>query len=125
MRTIDPKVPWQQQLRPLTNEVAAVKSASQGDELVKIVLDGLPEEARTRGVYTENAIRERFLNVEKLARRLALVPEKDATIPTYLLSYLQSVFILQPSELISKAELNNEPVEFSALNTFDILNRTR
>lgn len=90
-----------------------------------MIVDSLPEQAKTRGVYTENALRERFLKVEELARRLALVPEKDGTIVTYALSYLQSMLIMQPKELISKAELNNEPVDFTQLNTYEILNRTR
>lgn len=88
-------------------------------------MNNLPDTAKTRGVYPENAIRERFIKVEQLARQLALVPEKDATLVTYALSYLQSVFVIQPKELISQAELNNEPVDFNQLNTFDILNRTR
>lgn len=145
MRAADPQVPWQEQLRPLSNEVEAVKRASgkafslserlfgrlrlfyftEGDELVKIVLDGLPAEAKTRGVYPENAIRERFLKVEKLARQLALVTDENAGLLTYALSYGQAALIIQPKELISQAELNNEPVDISQLNTFDILNRTR
>lgn len=88
-------------------------------------MDGLPDLAKKRGVYPENAIRERFLRVEQLARRLALVPEKDATIASYVLSYLQSMLIISPKELISQAELNNEPVDFNQLSTFDILNRAR
>lgn len=95
------------------------------DELVNIILDTLPEKAKMRGVYPENAIRERFLKVERLARQLALVPENDASIVTYVLSYLQSVLIIQPKELISQAELNNEPIDISKLSTFEILNRTR
>lgn len=98
---------------------------TEGDELVKIVLDGLPAEAKTRGVYPENAIRERFMKVEKLARKLALVTDESAGLPTYALSYLQAALIIQPKELISQAELNNEPVDISQLNTFDILDRTR
>lgn len=78
-----------------------------------------------RGVYPENAIRERFLKVERLARQLALVPEKDASLVTYVLSYLQSVLIIQPKELISQAELNNEAIDINKLSTFEILNRTR
>lgn len=90
-----------------------------------MILDALPETAKARGVYPENAIRERFLKVERLARQLALVPDKDATIALYILSYLQSMFIIQPKELISQAELNNEPIDYAKLNTFEILDRTR
>lgn len=88
-------------------------------------MDALPETAKTRGVYTECAIRERFFKVERLARQLALVPEKDATLVQYVLSYIQSVFIIQPNELISQAELNNQPTDYSKLSTFEILDRTR
>lgn len=101
------------------------KTTLEKDELVNVILDALPEKAKTCGVYPENAIRERFLKVERLARQLALVPEKDGSIVTYILSYLQSALIIQPKELISQAELNNEPIDFSKLSTFDILDRTR
>ena len=90
-----------------------------------MILDALPDQAKSRGVYPENAIRERFLKVERLARQLALVPAENATIVKYILSYLQSVLIIQPKELISQAELNNEPIDYAKLNTFEILDRTR
>lgn len=90
-----------------------------------VILNALPEEAKTRGIYPENAIRERFLKVERLARQLALVPDKDGKIITYILSYFQSVLVIQPRELISQAEINNEPFDYSKLSTFDILDRTR
>lgn len=160
LNSADFKQSWQKQLRPLKNEVEAVRKASgksmfttvqfssvqftlssriwnwivnafsfvicvEKDELVNVILDTLPEKAKARGVYPENAIRERFLKVERLARQLALVPEKDASIVTYVLSYLQSVLIIQPKELISQAELNNEPIDISKLSTFEILDRTR
>lgn len=97
----------------------------EGDELVAVVLSGVPAEARERGVFPEDALRERFIKVEKLARRLAIVPAEGARIPIYLLSFLQSVFILTPDNPISKEELNNEPIDFSTLDTYDILNRAK
>ncbi|XP_055313311.1 MICOS complex subunit Mic60 isoform X2 [Sitodiplosis mosellana] len=125
MRTVDSTKPWQDQLRPLDAEVEAVRRASEKDELVSVILDALPDKAKTRGVYPENAIRERFLKVERLARQLALVPAENATIVKYILSYLQAMLIIQPKELISQAELNNEPVDYAKLSTFEILDRTR
>lgn len=88
-------------------------------------MESLPAEAKSRGVYPEDALRERFLKVEKLARRLALVPAEGATLPKYLLSFAQAALVLQPSQPVTEAELNNEPFDFSQLNTFEILNRTR
>lgn len=93
--------------------------------MVAVVLSGVPLLAINRGVYPEDALRERFIKVEKLARRLALVPENGASLPIYLLSYIQSVFILTPENAISKEELNNEPVDISKFDTYDILNKAR
>lgn len=100
-------------------------STAEGDDLVKTILENLPNEAKTRGVYPEDALRERFLKVEKLARQLALVPAEGAGLPKYIISYVQAALVIQPNELITEAELNNEPFDVSKLSTFDILNRTR
>lgn len=98
---------------------------TEGDDLVKTVLESLPAEAKSRGVYPEDALRERFMKVEKLARRLALVPAEGATLPKYILSYVQAALVIQPNEVITEVELKNEPFDFSQLNTFEILNRAR
>lgn len=125
VRTGEPGVHWKNKLRPLKSEIRAVSKVAEGDELVAVVLKNLPSEAEDRGVFPEDALRERFLNVERLARKVALVPECGATIPIYILSYLQSVFILKPDEPISKDELQNKPFDYSNLDTYDILNRAR
>lgn len=97
----------------------------EGDELVAVVIQNLPQEAQERGVFPEDALRERFLNVERVARKLALVPEGGASLPKYFLSYLQSIFILTPDDPISQDELQNKKFDFSKLDTYDILNRAR
>lgn len=125
VRTGEPGVHWKNKLRPLKSEIGAVFKVAEGDELVAVVLKNLPREAEERGVFPEDALRERFLNVERLARKVALVPESGANIPVYILSYLQSVFILKPDEPISKDELQNKKFDYSKLDTYDILNRAR
>jgi len=121
----EPGTSWQLKLRPLASEVSSISAAAEGDELVTVVLKGVPSEARTRGVYPEDALRERFVKVEKLARQLALVPAEGARLPIYLLSFLQAVFIIRPSNPITEEELNNEPIDFSQFDTYDILNRAK
>ncbi|XP_055676725.1 MICOS complex subunit Mic60 [Lutzomyia longipalpis] len=117
---------WREGLVPLENAVKAVdKAAAENDKVVKTILGSLSSEALTRGVYPEEALRERFLKVDRLARRLALVPDTGARLPMYILSYLQSIFILTPDNPISKEELKDEIVDFSKLDTYDILNRAR
>lgn len=76
-------------------------------------------------MYPEDALRERFLKVEKLARRLALIPAEGASLPAYILSYVQAALVIQPNGAITDSELKNESFDFSQLNTFEILNRTR
>lgn len=89
------------------------------------VLQNLPKEAQERGVFPEDALRERFLIVERIARRLALVPENGGSLPIYFLSFLQSIFIIRPDNPISGDELENKPFDYSKLDTYDILNRAR
>ncbi|XP_052857264.1 MICOS complex subunit Mic60 isoform X1 [Drosophila gunungcola] len=125
VRTATPGVHYKEKLRPLKNEINAIAKVAKGDDLVAAVLQSMPQEAQERGVYPEDALRERFLNVERVARRLALVPEDGAGLPIYFLSYLQSLFILRPDNPISKDELENKPFDYSKLDTYDILNRAR
>lgn len=98
---------------------------TEGDEFVKTVLDAVPPVALERGVFPEEALRERFVKVDQLARRLALVKDDKAKMPMYVLSYLQSMFILTPANAISKEELKDEIVDFEKLDTYDIMNRAR
>ncbi|XP_043276511.1 MICOS complex subunit Mic60 isoform X4 [Venturia canescens] len=113
-------------VRPLEPEIKAVyKVAPKEDSLVKATIEGIPEEASKRGVFPEDALRERFLKVENMARRLALVPEEGASLPVYMLSYLQSFLLIKTINPISKSELSDEPIDTSKFNTYDILNRAR
>ncbi|KAL6446564.1 hypothetical protein ACFW04_001238 [Cataglyphis niger] len=107
-------------LRGLT---AAIKA--KGDALVCAAIQSIPEEAAKRGVIPEDVLRERFLKVESMARRLAMVPEEGAALPIYFLSYLQSFLIIKTVGPIPKTELEDEPIDVSSLNTYDILQRAR
>ncbi|KAL3268175.1 hypothetical protein HHI36_007302 [Cryptolaemus montrouzieri] len=126
LRSSCPGLPWQTQLRSLTPELNAVeKSAAEQDELVKAVLKAIPFEARDRGIFPEDALRERFLKVEKVARMVALVPAEGAALPVYILSFIQSLLLINAPSPIPQAELNNEETDFSELSTNDILQRAR
>ncbi|KAI4462079.1 mitofilin [Holotrichia oblita] len=121
-----PGFPWSEQLRPLDPEIKAVKlAADKHDELVNAVVEGIPPAAKNRGVYPEDALRERFLKVEEMARGLALVPEQGGRLHIYLLSYLQSFLLLRAANPIPQAELSDNETDFSKLTTNDILQRAR
>lgn len=125
VRTGEPGEHYTNKLRPLKNEIKAISKVSEGDELVAVVIQNLPREAQERGVFPEDALRERFLNVERVARKVALVPEQGASLPKYFLSYLQSLLILKPDDPVSQDELQNKKFDYSKLDTYDILNRAR
>lgn len=95
------------------------------DALVSAVLAAIPEEAKSRGVFSELALRDRFLSVEKLAFRLANLPEGYVSIPRMFLSYLQSFLLVNLSKSIPPEELANEPVDISDLTNYDVLFRAR
>lgn len=92
---------------------------------MRVILNGIPQIARDRGVYPEDALRERFIKVEKIARDLALVPEQGARLHIYILSYIQSLLLLKAASPIPQAELNDEAVDFKKLSTNEILQRAR
>ncbi|XP_044735187.1 MICOS complex subunit Mic60 isoform X4 [Chrysoperla carnea] len=110
---------------PLAKHVDAISKAGDDDELVKAVVNSIPNTVLERGVYNESALRERFDKVEKLAKRLALVPDEGAKLPVYLLSFIQSLLLVNAASLITKEELNDEVVDFSQFSTSDILARAR
>lgn len=125
MKEGEPGKSWHDQLRPLDNELKSVKTAAEGDELVAVVINSLPETAQKRGVFPEAALRERFANVFNVARQLALVPAEGASLPIYLLSFIQNCLIATPSEIISQDELDDKEFDFSKLDTYDITNRAK
>lgn len=78
-----------------------------------------------RGVYPEEALRERFLKVEQIARQLALVPAEGGFLHRYILSYLQSCFLIAAGTPIPQPELNDNETNFDQLTEIDILERAR
>lgn len=118
--------PAEEQLRPLKDEITAVKKASnETDELVNAVIDAIPEEALSRGVFPEDVLRERFLAVEKVARNVALLPETGGRLHLYFLSYLQSLLLMNATNPIPVAEMNDDKVDFTKLTNNDVLQRAR
>jgi len=117
---------WTDKLKPLTEIITNIKkAAAKGDDLVETVLATIPSTALTRGVYPEDALRERFLNVEHAAWRVAGVPEEGASLPILLVAWLQSALIIKASEPIPASELANEAFDPSTLNNYDVIQRAR
>ncbi|TPP56095.1 MICOS complex subunit MIC60 [Fasciola gigantica] len=81
---------------PLQDFVEAVKdAASTGSHPFALaILEKIPPEAITQGVWMERGLKERFEKVYKVCRRVALVDETGGSLWTYALSWLQSVLML-------------------------------
>lgn len=77
-------------------------------------------------MYPEEALKERFLKVEQVARKVALVPEGGASLPVHILSYIQSLLLVKAASPIPQAELEDKSeIDFTKLDTNDVLQRAR
>ena len=50
------------------------------NEFVSAVVSGIPETALTRGVYTEQGLRDRFGRVEAVARKVGFIGEEGGSL---------------------------------------------
>ncbi|CAL1269703.1 unnamed protein product [Larinioides sclopetarius] len=109
---------------PLGKDIAAVKIAADDEsEFINAVLAGIPTEAVNRGVYNNEVLKERFQDVKRVCRKVALIDENNDSLYRYFLSYLQS-FLIVDAVSIPKEELEGKvAVDPSEWDTFDILSR--
>jgi len=119
--------PWESKIKPLHTEVDAIKRASGGDEssLAFVVTSSLPDETLQRGVYTEDALKERFLGVSRTCRKVALLGGEGSSLWQRFISNLHSVLrrsvFIQPSQ----AELQDNEIDVDSLDNNDIIDRVR
>lgn len=118
---------WEEQLKPLHEHIAAIKKAAGGEAnpYVEAVLASLSEDADTRGVYPEEALRERFIKVERVCKRVSMIGDNGGSLLRYLLSYIQSFLVLDAFEYLPGSEVRNEEVAVDSLSTYDILARAK
>jgi mitofilin len=120
-------------VKPLSAEVSAVMQAADNHPFVKQVVSSLPAKALERGVYSEETLIERFATVQRVCRRVAMVDERGGSVPRYLLSYIQSLFVFSrpPRAALDKSagegEVDSDDilVDVKALTTFDIVDEAQ
>ncbi|XP_021045796.1 MICOS complex subunit MIC60 isoform X5 [Mus pahari] len=101
---------------PLGSAVEAIRVNCSDNEFTQALTAAIPPESLTRGVYSEETLRARFYDVQKLARRVAMIDETRNSLYQYFLSYLQSLLLFPPKQLKPPAELYPEDI-----NTFKLL----
>ena len=80
---------------------------------VETVVNSLPKAALEQGVYTEEQLRNRFVKVSRVCRRLGLITESNASLLQYLASLLHSITVfdrvvaLTPSDQVDLNSLDN------------------
>ncbi|XP_050522304.1 MICOS complex subunit Mic60-like [Daktulosphaira vitifoliae] len=112
------------ELKPLLQYIKNIKNAGQNHKIVNQLLETIPNEVLTRGVYTEETLKDRFYSVEDKAYHNALIPEKNLNVIDMFTSFVFSSLIFK-SVKISEDELNNSPININDLNNIEILQRAR
>ncbi|XP_059490682.1 MICOS complex subunit Mic60-like [Neocloeon triangulifer] len=123
-----PTKDWTHQRRGIDGHVRDVKKVFEGqkDDFVEATLKMLPEKGVKIGVLTEPALKARFNDVERVARKVSMIHRDDQVPLTwYLLSFLRSTVLLQPHSSIKPSELNNDPTDLSTLDNNALLDRAR
>jgi len=114
---------WEEKLKPLVKDVEMVKTVAGGDKLVEVVLASISPVALERGVYTEDSLKERFVKVEKAARRVAGVGEEGGSLLAFGLSYLQSILMVNLEERSPVGNLVG--VDMSKVSTIDLVSMAK
>lgn len=109
---------------PLAKDIASVKIAtSENSEFIQSVLSSIPADAVQTGVFPAEVLKERFKKVKDMCRKVALVDENNDSLFRYVLSYLQSLLMIDAVS-IPKGELEGKvAVDPSEWDTFDVLSR--
>ncbi|ESO86545.1 hypothetical protein LOTGIDRAFT_128909, partial [Lottia gigantea] len=113
-------ITMEDKLQPLASQATAITEAAGNHPFIQAVLKTVPEEALTRGVYTEDSLKQRFPKVKKVCKRVAMIDENGGTLFRYFLSYVQSFFIFNSVYATSI----DDTVDISDLDTFTILAHT-
>ena len=83
--------------------------------MVHVALSSVPELVHSRGIYTTDTLARRFTRVRQAARRVAMIDETGGSMARYILSYVQSFFVLRTKPVLGDA------IDVSEMSTFALL----
>ncbi|XP_052226388.1 MICOS complex subunit MIC60-1-like isoform X1 [Dreissena polymorpha] len=112
---------WEEQLKPLEKDVETIFMAAKNNPFVNRVLESIPQRALTRGVYTEDNLRQRFTKVYRVAKRVALIDETGGSLMKFMLSYFQSFFVIPSVYAIHESD----EVDVSKMDVFQLCGHAR
>jgi len=112
-------------LRELKAVMDKVSESEEANSLSQLALKSIPQSAIESGVYTEDALIERFKKVETICRRVSLIGDEGGSLWRFLLSYIQSTLVIERLNSVPLEELENKEVDPSRWDTFAILARVK
>ncbi|XP_078668586.1 MICOS complex subunit MIC60-like isoform X2 [Branchiostoma floridae x Branchiostoma belcheri] len=109
---------WEERRVPLSREVNTVKEAAGDSTFFQTLLDAMPQQAMEAGVYPEDSLRQRFLRVKRVCRRVAMIDETGGTLFQFFVSYLQSLLLVDAGR---RSLPPGKEVDPKKLDTFTLL----
>ena len=105
-----------------TQEVCNLREVAKDDPFIVAMLDSLPTVATGGGggILCEGGLKERFVKVKRVCRRVALVPETGGGLGRYALSYLQSLLVVS-WRLVGRGARGGEDPDPHKMDTFKVL----
>lgn len=85
--------------------------------VIEEIVGSFPQDAASIGVIPEKELLLRFKDVKSACKKVAMVGEQGGAVPTYLLSYLKSLFMFS---FWYKGSFENE-VDVDNLDPYEIL----
>ncbi|XP_022091636.1 MICOS complex subunit Mic60-like [Acanthaster planci] len=104
---------------PLANEIVAVTDAAEDNAFVDAIIKSIPEKALIQGVQSQEALRQRWDNVNRVCRRVVMVEESGSSLFKYVLSFVQSLLIFP--QRIPATPPPNQEIDPDSLDTFRLL----
>ncbi|XP_066278161.1 MICOS complex subunit MIC60-like isoform X2 [Branchiostoma lanceolatum] len=109
---------WEERRVPLSREVNTVKEAAGDSKFFQTLLDSVPPQAMEAGVFPEDSLRQRFLRVKRVCRRVAMIDETGGTLFQFFVSYLQSLLLVDAGR---RSLPPGKEVDPKKLDTFTLL----
>ncbi|KAH3784977.1 hypothetical protein DPMN_163052 [Dreissena polymorpha] len=95
--------------------------AAKNNPFVNRVLESIPQQALTRGVYTEDNLRQRYTKIYRVAKRVTLIDETGGSLMKFMLSYFQSVCVIPSVYAIHESD----EVDVSKMDVFQLCGHAR
>lgn len=102
----------------IESELNSLRQVAGGDPFIPVILDSIPSQAVDGvGIQSETSLKERFVRVKRICKRVALVPETGGGLGTYAISYLQSLLTLHAWLPVEASE----DTDLSKLHVYNLL----